>query len=90
MIFDTPAWTMRDLECPTCGQVALQLIACPSCAAVALGCGECSEYFLDLAAQFAAPATTTCDHCGGHTLATFASATSQQIQAAGLTQAQYA
>ena len=89
MILDTPTWTLRDLECPTCGQVALQLIACPGCSAVALACDECQEYFSDASAQFPVAATANCRHCGDHALPAFTAATSEQVQAAGIAHARY-
>jgi hypothetical protein len=88
-----PEWHLV-VPCPVCEQgSSLLLVVCPGCAHIAVVCAEERSAFVSPAKVSASgasdPERTLCPSCSKHVLAKFRSASSQEIQSAGLRQGDY-
>ncbi len=89
MQIERPTWMLKAL-CPVCGQgSSLILLACPACSQLAVCCDEEGSYFRDSRDLVPVDKSSPCLGCGKHSLVDFDIATDDQIQAAGLTPAEY-
>ena len=94
MKIDSPSWQLKGKSCGYCQQGELIFAKCPQCLTVVLICGECGTvYALDGKSVGKENGETTgatrCFSCRGPLHYDFPSASSEEIQALGLTNDDY-
>ena len=94
-------WRLRNVLCPCCGQGLLRFEACPTCNHLVLGCDELGSVFalpgpgakepepLYLWSDETRPDEQLCPRCQQSRIASFESATSEEIRAAGFGPEEY-
>ncbi len=90
MQIDAPTWSLKK-SCPCCGQGGPTLVACLTCGALAAECEEVGTFFRGVSGdlRFLQLSSHRCAGCGALGPESFATATSAQILAGGLTQEHY-
>ena len=93
MQIDPPVWSLRQDRCTFCEVGELSFFTCPRCSQLALICAECTAVYAKLRAtrreMVAFKGDTQCPHCGESSTADFRQSSSEEIQSAGFTSADY-
>ena len=90
MQIDAPTWTLKQ-RCPCCGQGGPAIMACRKCGNLAAECQEVGTFFRGVSGdlRFLRLESPACASCASLGPGSFATATSAQIQSAGLTKEHY-